>query len=79
MLRIPKDKPEKQPISNGKNYICQLADSSVASANSFVASFRAISAQHGCDVESWSPSPAFNVLTDHRRVRMNGDGDTTKD
>jgi hypothetical protein len=51
----------------------------VASANSFVASFRAISAQHGRDVESWSPSPAFNVLTDHRRVRMNGDGDTTKD
>ena len=60
----------------GKNYNCQLA---VASANSFVASFRAISAQRGCDVESWSPSPAFNVLTDHRRVRMNGDGDTTKD
>jgi hypothetical protein len=67
-------KSEKPEIWN-KNYNCQLA---VASANSFVASFRAISAQHGRDVESWSPSPAFNVLTDHRRVRMYGD-DTTKD
>jgi hypothetical protein len=57
-----------------KKYICQLAE---ARSNSFVASFRAISAQHGSDVESWSP--AFHVLTDHRRVRMNGDGDTTKD